>query len=77
MQIALQTDYLHGRLEPRLVAILDVSGIFAFDPSVVYRLTDNLLLSATYIAIESSRRAGLGNFRGHDMLQLRVQAQLN
>jgi len=77
MQMALQTDYLHGRLEPRAVFILDVSGIFAFNPSVVYRLTDSLLLSAAYVAIESSRRAGLGNFRGHDMLQLKVQAQLN
>ena len=75
--IALQTDYLHGRLEPRLVAILDVTGIFGFSPSVVYRLTDNVLLSANYVAIESSRRAGLGTFRGHDILQLKVQAQLN
>jgi len=46
MQIALQTDYLHGKLEPRLVAILDVSGIFAVKPGVVYRLTDGVLLSA-------------------------------
>ncbi len=77
MQISLQTDYLHGKLEPRLVAILDVSGIFAFNPSLVYRLTDNVLLSADYVAIESSRRAGLGTFRGHDILQFKVQAQLN
>ncbi|HYY06085.1 MAG TPA: hypothetical protein VE997_05875, partial [Candidatus Limnocylindria bacterium] len=77
LQIALQTDYLHGKLEPRLVALLDVSGIFGFNPSVVYRLTDNLLLSASYVAIEGSRRAGLATFRGHDILQLKVQAQLN
>jgi len=77
MQIALQTDYLHGKLEPRVVAILDVSGIFGFAPSVVYRLTDNVLLSASYVAIEGSRRAGLATFRGHDILQLKVQAQLN
>src|SRR5207249_558407 len=77
MQVSLQTDYLHGKLEPRLVAILDVSGIFAFNPSLVYRLTDNVLLSADYVAIEISRRAGLGTFRGHDILQFKVQAQLN
>ncbi len=77
LQVALQTDYLHGKLEPRVVALLDVSGIFAFNPSVVYRLTDNVLLSANYVAIESSRRAGFGAFRGHDILQLRVTAQLN
>src|SRR5205809_477536 len=77
MQVALQTDYLHGKLETRMTAILDVSGIFAFNPSLVYRLTDNVLLSANYVAIESSRRAGLGTFRGHDILQFKVQAQLN
>ncbi|TMB04245.1 MAG: hypothetical protein E6J57_01950 [Deltaproteobacteria bacterium] len=77
MQIALQTDYLHGRLEPRLVALLDVTGIFGLAPSVVYRLTDNVLLSANYVAIEGSRRAGLATFRGHDILQFKVQAQLN
>ena len=77
LQIALQTDYLHGKLEPRVVAILDVTGIFGFSPSVVYRLTDNVLLSANYVAIEGSRRAGLATFRGHDILQLKVQAQLN
>ena len=59
------------------MAILDVSGIFGFSPSLVYRLTDNLLLSANYVAIEGSRRAGLATFRGHDILQLKVQAQLN
>ena len=77
LQVALQTDYMHGLLEPRIVALLDVSGMFAFNPSVIYRLTDNVLLSATYVAIESSRRAGFGAFRGHDILQLRVTAQLN
>jgi hypothetical protein len=77
LQVALQTDYLHGKLEPRLVTLLDVSGMFAFNPSVLYRLTDNLLLTASYVAIESSRRAGFAAFRGHDMLQLRVTAQLN
>jgi len=29
---------------------------------MVYRLTDSLLLSEAYVAIESSRRAGFGNF---------------
>jgi hypothetical protein len=77
LQVALQTDYLHGLLEPRIVTLLDVSGMFAFNPSVIYRLTDNVLLSANYVAIESSRRQGFGTFRGHDILQLRVTAQLN
>ena len=77
LQTALQTDYMHGKLTPRLVLIQDVSGIFAFLPSVTYRVSDNLLLSATYIAIAGSREASIGTFRDHDMLQLRVTMQLN
>jgi hypothetical protein len=78
LNTTVQTDYMHGRLSPRLTIITDVSGIFGFAPSVVYRLTDNLLLSANYLAIESaSRKSGLATFRAHDMLQLRVTAQLN
>jgi hypothetical protein len=73
-----QTDYLHGTLSPRLTIITDVSGIFGFAPSVTYRITDNLLVSATYLGIESTgRKAGLATFRAHDMVQLRVTAQLN
>lgn len=77
LQTALQTDYLHGRLTPRIVVITDVSGIFAFAPTVTYRASDNLLLTGTYIAIASSRIASVGTFRNHDMLQLRVTLQLN
>ena len=43
LQTALQTDYLHGKLSPRLVIITDVSGIFAFQPSATYRITDSFL----------------------------------
>jgi hypothetical protein len=77
LQTAFQTDYLHGKLEPRIVIITDVSGIFGFAPSMTYRLTDNLLLSGTYLAVTGTRKAGLGVFQAHDMLQLRVTAQLN
>jgi hypothetical protein len=78
LQTTVQTDYMHGKLSPRITVITDISGIFAFAPSLIYRINDNLLLSATYLAIESTgRKAGIGTFRGHDMLQLRVTAQLN
>ncbi len=73
-----RTDYMHGRIEPQLTIINDISGIWGFAPTVSFRLTDNVLLGATYLAIESaSRKSGLATFRGHDMLQLRVTAQLN
>jgi hypothetical protein len=74
---ALLTDYMHGRLEPRLVIITDISGIFAFNPSVTYRFTDNFLGTISYLSVEGDRKAGLGNFQAHDMLQLRITAQLN
>jgi hypothetical protein len=78
LNTTIQTDYMHGKLQPRVTIITDISGIFGFAPSLVYRITDNLLVSASYLAIESaSRKAGLGTFRAHDMLQLRVTAQLN
>jgi Protein of unknown function (DUF1302) len=77
-QFALQTDYLHGKLEPRLVTILDPSGIFAFQAGFTYRITDSFLAGVTYLAIESGgRKAGIATFRNHDMVQFRLTAQLN
>jgi len=73
----LQTDMLHGSLTPRATIITDVSGIFAFQPTVTYRVSDNFLLQATYLAIATQRKAGLGTFRAHDMVQLRATVQLN
>src|SRR4029078_10817243 len=78
LNTTVQTDYLHGTLQPRLTIITDVSGIFAFQPSITYRLNDNILLGFNYLGIESpSRKSGLATFRGHDMVQFRVTAQLN
>jgi len=78
LNTTLQTDYLHGTLTPRLTVITDVSGIFAFQPSVTYRLNDNILLGFTYLSIETTgRNAGIATFAAHDMVQFRVTAQLN
>jgi hypothetical protein len=74
---ALQTDMLHGKLSPRVAIITDVSGIFAFQPTFTYRVTDNFLLGASYLAIAATRKANLGVFRAHDMVQLRATVQLN
>ena len=68
---------MHGRLEPRLVMLAWASGIFGFQPMLTYRLNDNFLLSGTYAAISASRRAILGTFQAHDILQLRLTYQLN
>jgi hypothetical protein len=77
-QVALQTDYLHGRLSPRFVLIADVAGTLGLAPSFTYRFSDNLLGQVNYLNIYSpGRKAGLGTFRAHDMVQFRLTAQLN
>jgi hypothetical protein len=74
---AIQTDMMHGKLSPRIAIITDVSGIFAFQPTVTYRVNDNFLLSATYLAIATDRVFSIGTFQAHDMVQLRATVQLN
>jgi len=52
--------------------------MFAFAPSMTYRFTDNLIGQVSYIGIYSpARKTGVGTFRAHDMVQLRLTAQLN
>jgi hypothetical protein len=76
-QATVRTDYMHGKLEPQLTFLADVNGYYAVQPAVNYRITDNLLAGLTYSMIAGSWVNGLGTFRSHDMLQLRVTAQLN
>jgi hypothetical protein len=77
LQTAIQSEYMHGKISPRIVMITDISGIFAFAPTVTYRISDSFLLSGTYLAIASHRKSGLATFRAHDMAQLRLTYQLN
>ena len=77
LQAAVQSDYLHGKLQPRLVVIADPSGIFGFAPTATYRVSDSFPVTATYLAIAASHEAGRGTFRDHDMVQLRLTYQLN
>jgi hypothetical protein len=73
----LQTDYLHGKLSPRIVAIIDPSGIFAFQTQFNYRINDNFIAGVNYLAIAGSRKSAIATFRAHDMVQFRLTAQLN
>ena len=68
---------MHATLQPSVTMITDISGVFGFAPSLSYRINDNLIVGATYLAIAGTRKAGLGSFRAHDMLQLRVTGQFN
>ena len=73
----LRTDYMHGRLEPQLLVLLDVSGEYVFQTALSYRVTDYLLASGTLDAIDGSRKAGPAVFRDRDQFQFRVTYLLN
>lgn len=75
-QLTLQTDYLHGRLQPRLTYIQNVRGTWSVLPSVTYRWTDWLLFSANLVFIGGEYQQ-LGFFRDRDQASLRVTYQLN
>jgi hypothetical protein len=75
-QITLQTDYLHGRLTPRLTYIQFVRGTAALHPTVTYRWNDWLLFQADYQYITGAYQS-LGFFRDRDQVALRVTYQLN
>jgi hypothetical protein len=75
-QMTFQTDYLHGRLQPRMTFIQFVRGTFAFHPTIVYRWNDSLLFQADYQNINGAYQS-LGFFRDRDQLSFRVTYQLN
>jgi hypothetical protein len=73
-----RSDYMHGRLTPSITLINDISGYWAWAVGATFRINDNLITSLNYVGIESPwRKSGLATFRAHDMVQLRVTAQLN
>jgi len=75
-QITTQTDYLHGRLTPRLTVIQFARGTFAMHPSVIYRWNDWLLFQADYQFITGAYQS-LGFFRDRDQVSVRMTYQLN
>jgi hypothetical protein len=75
-QITLQTDYLHGRLTPRLTYIQFVQGTVALHPTLTYRWNDWLLFQADYQFISGAYQS-LGFFRDRDQVSLRMTYQLN
>lgn len=75
-QLTLQTDYLHGRLTPRLSVMADKRGTHFVAPEINYRWSDSLLfqLKAIYVGGEYQ---GVGFFRDRDQVSLRATWQLN
>lgn len=75
-QTTFQTDYMHGRLTPRLTFIQFVRGTFAVHPTLTYRWNDSLLFQADLQIIEGAYQS-LGFFRDRDQVSVRVTYQLN
>src|SRR5207244_2846585 len=51
VQSTLQTDYLHGRLTPRVTAIINLRGTYAFPLGLTYRYSDSLIFALKYIIL--------------------------
>jgi hypothetical protein len=75
-QVTIQTDYLHGRLNPRITFIQNVRGTFAFHPSLIYRWSDSLLLSTDAVVIGGEYQS-FGFFQDKNQLAFRITYQLN
>jgi hypothetical protein len=75
-QMTFQTDYMHGRLTPRVTFIQFVRGTFAVHPTLTYRWNDSLLFQADLQMIEGAYQS-LGFFRDRDQASVRVTYQLN
>jgi len=75
-QTTFQTDYMHGRLQPRVTLIQFIRGTFAAHTTLVYRWSDWLLFQADYQFITGAYQS-LGFFRDRDQLSFRVTYQLN
>jgi len=75
-QITLQSDWLHGKLQPRLTWIQFFRGTYAVHPSVIYRWNDWLLFQADFQWIGGEYQS-LGFFRDRGQISGRITYQLN
>jgi hypothetical protein len=75
-QVTLQTDYMHGRLNPRITWIQNVRGTFAFHPSLTYRWSDSLLFSTDLVVIGGEYQS-FGFFQDKNQIAFRITYQLN
>src|SRR5439155_16196870 len=71
IQSTLQTDYLHGRLTPRMTAIINLRGTYAFPLGLTYRYSDALLFDLRYVLL-AGRSFQTGLFRDRDQVSARV-----
>ncbi len=75
-QITLQSDWMHGKLQPRFTAIAFTRGTWAVHPAVTWRFSDSLLFSADFQWIGGDYQS-LGIFSDRAQVSGRVTYQLN
>ncbi len=75
-QGTIQTDYMHGKLTPRITTLGNYEGAFAVVALADYRITDWLLLRGQYVAIDGAYHH-VGFNRDRDQASLRLTYQLN
>lgn len=75
-QLTLQTDYLHGKLTPRLTSLFNYGGSYGFNARLDYRITD-YLIAGLQGAFIGGKFHQLGFFRDYDQIGVRMTYQLN
>ncbi|TMA55209.1 MAG: DUF1302 domain-containing protein [Deltaproteobacteria bacterium] len=76
IQSSLQTDYLHGRLTPRVTAIINLRSTYAFPLSLTYRHSDSLIFDLKYVTLAGGFFQ-TGFFRDRDQVSARMTFLLN
>lgn len=75
-QITLQSDWMHGTIQPRVTTIVWTRGTWAVHPSVTYRWNDWLLFGADFQWIGGDFQS-LGFFQDRGQASVRITYQLN
>jgi hypothetical protein len=75
-QTTFQTDYMHGRLTPRVTLIQFVRGTFGTHVTLPYRWNDSLIFQGDFQYITGAYQS-LGFFRDRSQISFRVTYQLN
>ncbi len=75
-QVTLQSDWFHGKLNPRLTVLAFTRGTWAVHPSVTYRWNDWLLFGADFQWIGGDYQS-IGIFQDRGQVSARVTYQLN
>ena len=75
-QITVQSDWFHGKLQPRVTVIAFTRGTWAIHPSATWRWSDNLLFGADLQWIGGEYQS-LGIYRDRAQISGRITYQLN